>query len=292
MIKRIGHYTTGFKYFKKYKQQITDENEIEKLRALKIPPAYQDVVIINNKKIIAYGYDSKGRKQVIYHPEFVKKRNAKKYQKIIDSEHLFTKLKNKINRDIKHSDQKTKEIAIIIYLIFHCGFRIGNEKYEKSNQSYGLTTLKFLHLKFDSNCIEFDFIGKKGVRNQSSCKHTYICEYLRSKKITADETDNVFSYVDENNNNKNIRSNDVNDYLKTIDKHIQLTSKDLRTWNANHLFIKFFQDSYKQKQKNPVKHAIDLVAEQLHNTPAICKKSYIDPKIIDHANSIIDQKYM
>ena len=278
-IKRSGNYKTGFKYYKN-NQEITNIHEIEKIRALKIPPAYENVTILNTKKVLAFGYDSKGRKQVIYHPDFVRQRNAKKYKKIIESAHLFTKIKNKIMRDIKNQDTFTKEIAMVIYLIFHCGFRIGNEKYEKTNQSYGLTTMKFSHLTFNNkDCIEFDFVGKKGVRNQSSCNHKYICAYLKEKKASSEETSNVFS----------VKSHDVNEYLRTIDKSIHLTSKDLRTWNANHLFIKFFQDKKIQEQKNPVKRAIELVAHELHNTPVICKKSYIDPRIIDHANAVIEK---
>jgi DNA topoisomerase-1 len=279
-IKRSGNYKIGFKYYKN-NQEITDIQEIEKIRALKIPPAYENVTILNNKKVVAFGYDSKGRKQVIYHPDFVRQRNAKKYKKIIEFAHLFTKIKNKIMRDIKSQDQYTKEIAMVIYLIFHCGFRIGNEKYEKTNQSYGLTTMKFSHLAFDKKeCIAFDFVGKKGVRNQSSCNHKYICAYLKEKKASSHETSNVFS----------VKSHDVNEYLRSIDKDIQLTSKDLRTWNANHLFIKFFHDKKIQEQKNPVKRAIEMVANELHNTPAICKKSYIDPRIIDHANEVIENQ--
>lgn len=286
-IKRIGNYKTGFKYYKNNKE-ITNTDEIDKIKGLKIPPAYDSVTILNNKKILAFGYDSKGRKQVIYHPDFIKGRNAKKYKKIIDSAHLFTKIKNKIARDIRSVDQKTKEIAMIIYLIFNCGFRIGNEKYEKVNQSYGLTTLKFTHLTIpdnQKNCIRFDFIGKKGVRNESSCHHKYICEYLKEKKASSQESDNIFSY---NDGSRHIKSMDVNEYLNSIDKNIHLTSKDLRTWNANHLFIKFFQDKKIQEQKNPVKRAIEHVAHELHNTPAICKKSYIDPKIIEHATTMME----
>jgi DNA topoisomerase-1 len=143
-IHRLGTYATGFKYYKN-KIEITSNDEIEKLKLLKIPPAYDNVSIINNSKIIAFGYDSKNRKQVLYNPKFIAKQNAKKYDKISASIKFFSKLKKKIATDLgsgSGGDEKTMAIAVILTLIFTCGFRIGNKKYEKENNSVGLTTLK------------------------------------------------------------------------------------------------------------------------------------------------------
>lgn len=284
-IQRVGDYTTGFKYYQNNKE-ITNQTTIDNIKLLKIPPAYQDVIIINTKKILAFGYDSKGRKQVIYHPDFVKRQSEKKYDKILESMKLFEKIKNKVLRDIKSTDAKTREIAMIIFLIINCGFRIGNEKYEKTNQSYGLTTLKFSHLKFlDRDKLEIDFIGKKGVHNHAICDNKYIFQYLKEKQNNHKD-DNVFY---DNDRDKKIRSVDVNEYLKAIDSTIKITSKDLRTWNANNLFIKFFKDKNIQTQRNPVKRAIEQVAEKLHNTYSICKKSYISPKIIEYAEKLVEK---
>lgn len=279
-IERVGDYTTGFKYYKNGKQ-ITDQATLDKIKLLKIPPAYQDVVIINTRKILAYGYDSKRRKQVIYHPDFVKQQSEKKYTKILESMKLFERIKNKVSRDMKSSDTKTREIAMIVYLIINCGFRIGNEKYEKTNQSYGLTTLKFSHLSFTGiGKLEIDFIGKKGVRNIGVCDNKYIFMYLKEKLADADTNDNVFS----------CKSSDVNEYLKGFDETVKITSKDLRTWNANYLFIKYFKDKDIQQARNPVKRSIEEVAKRLHNTPSICKKSYISPKVIEYAEGLLEKE--
>ena len=288
-ISRVGNYKTGFKYYKN-KVEITNSDEIDKIKLLKIPPAYENVTIINNKKIIAYGYDSKNRKQVLYNPKFIAKQNIIKYKKISSSIKFFSKLKKKIARDLSNTDEKIKAIAIIITLIFTCGFRIGNKKYEKENNSVGLTTLKYNHLKFENNKITIDFIGKKGVRNLAYCNHKIINEYLSNKyKITTSKDDYIFSY----GTNKIITSNDVNEYLKKISNYYSdtktntiITTKDLRTWNANTLFITFFKKLRRNDnndnsniEKN-IKKAIEMVAEKLHNTYSICKKSYIDPEII------------
>jgi DNA topoisomerase-1 len=308
-INRVGNYNTGFKYYKN-KIEITNEDEIEKIRLLKIPPAYENVIIINNKKIIAYGYDSKNRKQVLYNPAFIAKQNAKKYNKIAASINIFTKLKKKIAADLNSGDEKIKAIAIIITLILTCGFRIGNKKYEKENNSVGLTTLKYKHLKFENNKCLIDFIGKKGVRNTAFCDNNKIYEYLHNKYKKSATEDYVFTYVSyvSNEDVKIVSSSDVNEYLKINSKlyskgdDIIITTKDLRTWNANTLFIQYYNKLRKRRgvregeggdvkrdkeNKRDIKSAIELVAEKLHNTYSICKKSYIDPEIIANAEKQI-----
>lgn len=285
MIRREGDYKSGFKYYRNG-TEIKDKAEIEHIKELKIPPAYQNVVIVNTKKIVAYGYDSKGRKQVLYQPAFVKRQNDKKFKKIFASMETFEKLKDVIERDMKNKkDIKKKEIAIIINLIFTCGFRIGNKKYEKENNSVGLTTLKFSHMQFAKNKIHIDFIGKKGVRNTAICHNKMIFKYLYDKAQKFKETDYVFSYY-----GKNITSADVNEYLRAVDEDMKITSKDLRTWNANYLFMKFFKEIQESDEnvKNPIKKAIEMVANKLHNTYSICKKSYIDPKVIKYAEKMTD----
>ena len=304
-IHRLGTYATGFKYYKN-KIEITNNDEIEKIKLLKIPPAYDNVTIINNPKIIAFGYDSKNRKQVLYNPKFIAKQNAKKYDKISASIKFFSKLKKKIATDLGGSsgsgDEKTLAIAVILTLIFTCGFRIGNKKYEKENNSVGLTTLKYKHLKFEkNNKILIDFIGKKGVRNIATCDNLKIYDYLNTKfknvataataTATAKMEDYIFSYGAENS--KVITSSDVNEYLRTISKRyskdIIITTKDLRTWNANMLFLTFFKKLRKARRgeenrdtekivNKDVKRAIEMVAEKLHNSYSICRKSYIDPR--------------
>lgn len=325
-ITRLGTYKTGFKYYKN-KIEITNEDDIEKIRLLKIPPAYENVSILNNKKIIAFGYDSKNRKQVLYQPDFIAKQTAKKYDKISTSIKFFSKLKKKIATDLgsgsggSGGDEKTLAIAVIITLILTCGFRIGNKKYEKDNNSVGLTTLKYKHLKFDNEkqgVLLIDFIGKKGVRNVAECDNKIIYEYMYNKYIKAAaataataataKEDYVFCY----DGAKVITSSDVNEYLRVISSQYSgkeaepiITTKDLRTWNANTLFITYYNKLRKSRSRDSrkdakdaakdtlvssanlktinkdIKTAIEMVSAKLHNSYSICKKSYIDPKIIE-----------
>ena len=262
--KRIGNYKIGFKYLYSNGKEILDDKIIQYIKSIKIPPAYNNVIIfLNAKKILAYGYDSKNRKQVIYNPEFIKKQNKLKFIKYMNLRKYIYKIKRNIKTDLNSSNIKKKEIAIILYLILYCGFRIGNDKYLKENNTYGLTTLEYKHLNLNTpNLIKIEFIGKKGVLNKSFCKNEIIYNYLLSKK----------------NNVKLFKcsSNDVNKYLKTINSDI--TTKDLRTWNANELFIKYM------KQNLSVSNALKKVASKLHNTSAVCKKNYIDPSLLEQYN--------
>lgn len=222
------------------------------------------------KKIIDVRYNPSGKKIYIYNPDFIALQSKRKYERILKQHSLFKKVKKTILKDIKSSDIRKKEIAIILYLIIYCGFRVGNKRYEK--QSYGISTIKFKHIPFASdNCLEFDFIGKKSIRNIAKCSNKDICKYLKNKKKKHSDDDYVFP---------KISSKNVNDYLKEFNE--KLSSKDLRTWVANILFVKYVVISQKRKEKNPIKAAIIRVSYQLHNTPAVCKKNYIDENVIRH----------
>lgn len=240
---------------------------------IKIPPAYTNVYIYpegKNNKILAYGYDNRNRKQVIYNPEYIKKQHEKKYKKIIKLNKIFKTIYEDINKIIESNKYNNNyDIAIVIYMIINCGFRIGNEKYKNENNSFGITTLLFKHLNFYKNELTIDFIGKKGVRNISKCLNTYIIKYLKNKKKNNLDDNKVFD----------ITSYDVNNFLKKYNEKI--TSKDLRTWNANNLLIEYMKLQEIKNAKNPVKKAIEKVADKLHNTYHICVKSYINPILIE-----------
>ncbi len=256
-VQRIGTYKTGFKYFNR-NNEITDEKQLDFFKSLKIPPAYDNVTIINGKKIIAYGYDSKNRKQVIYHPKFILSQNNIKFQKIKNSIKYFSRLKRKIKKDINREDID-KICAIIINLIIDCGFRIGNKKYEIDNNSYGLTTLKKKHIFIENKFIKIDFIGKKNVRNVAICKNKEIYNFFLNRIKDIGEDEYIFKH-----NDKTITSNAVNKYLYNFYKkfNLKITTKDLRTLNANTLFMKFFNKNI--NYKNPIKKSIEDTALKLH----------------------------
>ena len=167
-------------------------------------------------------------------------------------------------------DNKEKQIATILKIIMDCNFRIGNDKYTKDNNSYGVSTLENQHIKIKNNKVIIDFIGKKGVRNECEIKNKKIIRTLKAKKKLLNNKDRIFTYR-KNNKYYHIKSNDVNIYLKKLGNY---TTKNFRTWSANIELIKNLKN-------NNLKLAIENVANKLHHTPAICKKNYLDPKLIE-----------
>ena len=222
--------------------------------------------------------------KVIYNPNFISKQNSAKFKKIKDSIKYFSRLKREIKKDIS-SNSINKICAIIITLILDCGFRIGNKKYEINNNSYGLTTLKKEHIFIENNFIKIDFIGKKKVRNTAICKSKDIYNFFFDRLDNIRDEEYIFKY-----NDKCITSNDVNKYLYNFYKkfNLKITTKDLRTLNANTLFMKFFKLNI--NSENPIKKSIEDTAIKLHNTYAVCKKNYIDPEIIKMAESQLNKK--
>ena len=264
------------KYYDKKGGEIKDEGYIKKIiTGIYIAPAYNNVKINLNKcaKVLAIGYDDKGRSQYVYNKDFTKNQSDKKFDRMIDFGKHFKKINDKINDDLYTvKDSKNKQIAIILKLIIECHFRIGNDVYSKKNKSYGTTTLQQKHIKIkNKNEITIDFNGKKNVRNRCTIKNKKLIKTLKQKKKTIGKEDRIFSYR-KGRRYYNIKSGDVNKYLKQFGN---FTAKDFRTWGANIELIKQLI-----KKTSILKKCIDTVADKLHNTPAICKSNYLDPEII------------
>lgn len=275
----------GEKYFDvATKKEIKSEKTLEYIKSLRIPPAYKNVVIHpKNSKILAYGYDSKDRKQVIYNKKFIEEQKKQRFEKIIKLNSIFAKIQKSIKKNIKHhKDIKRSLVCLILQIMILCNFRIGCEKYMRENKSYGLTTLEWKHIEFLKNGkVAIKFIGKKGVPNEAILRDKLCINFLR-KLYQHKESDNrVFKYIDSKNTIHHIHASDVNNYLQTF--HPDITCKDIRTAMANYLYIKYFQEnSHIENPKKRQIESIKQVAEQLHNTPAVCKSSYINPAILEY----------
>lgn len=280
--KRDNKYT--YQYFDKRSNKIDNSVAKKVLEGLYIPPAYKDVKInLNNKeKVLAIGYDEKDRPQYIYNKTFTKKRDKKKFMKMIDFGESYKKIMNQVKRDIHtEGDNKNKQIAMAILLVVECGIRVGSEKYRDENNSYGATTLEPRHFKIKGEIVEVDFIGKKGVRNTGKIRSKRLSKNLRIKKRTFRPNEPIFSY---RTGNKwySLKNIDVNKYLK---KFGNFSSKNFRTWVANLSFITELLNTDKSlsesQKKNNLNKCIEKVAEKLNNTKLVCKKNYIDPYLIE-----------
>ena len=277
---------------------LTNEKEIDRINHMRIPKAYHGVMVSKNprSKVQAYGYDSKERKQVMYASWFLEKQSAKKFEKVFELDKIMPSVLNRMKTDIEvdktSGNMKNRGIAVLLYLMLACGFRIGNEKYATTNKSYGLTTLEVRHVKVRKakHEIEIRFIGKKGVENngivrkdQSPLVYKYLVKAIKGKS----KNEQVFD---------SISSEDVNEYLRSISPHI--TSKDLRTWNANNIFLSRvlqkanecdLQGDGVRESRKVLLEAIKEAANHLHHTRDVCKKNYLHPSIVEYAEIVVVQ---
>ena len=226
-----------YKYYDKRHNEILNRQIIsDAKKGLYIPPAYDNVKInlCKDAKVLAIGYDDKDRAQYIYNKEHKKASTIKKFNHMYDFGMKFKEINRKINSDLySYNDSKEKQVAMILKLIMDCNFRVGNEKYCKENNSFGVTTLQKKHIKIKSNKVIIDFNGKKNVRNTCTVRNKKIIKTLRQKRKTLNNDDNLFTYRVGSKYYK-IKSSDVNNYLKVFG---DFSAKNFRTWGANIEFI-------------------------------------------------------
>lgn len=275
----------GFQYFDADGKRVTDEDELERIRLLVIPPAWTDVWICpyRNGHIQATGRDTKGRKQYLYHERWRERRNLVKFSRMIAFGEALPALRKQVDRDLKLPGlPREKVLAAVIELLDTTHMRIGNPEYAKSNQSYGLTTLRDKHVEVSGSAIHFEFRGKSGIEHSLALRDKRLARIIqRSKDVPGYE---LFQYIDEDGAHRPITSGDVNAYLRDITGQ-DFTAKDFRTWGGTLLAIVAFQecepcDTFKQAKQN-VTTTIKRVAEQLGNTPTVCRKYYVHPLVIE-----------
>ena len=275
----------GFSYLTANGDRITDEKELARLKALKIPPALQDVWMchLDNGHLQATGRDTKRRKQYFYHPDWRKVRSQHKFNRML----LFGASLPLIRQTTtKHLRQKglsrEKVLATVVQLLETTLIRVGNDRYAKKNRSFGLTTLRDRHVKIKNSKIKFEFRGKSGVDHEIELKDRRLANVIKKcQEIPGYE---IFKYYDDNGDRHFIDSGDVNDYLQTITGK-DFTAKDFRTWMGT-LFTAIELDELGEFEsetaaKKNITAAIKEAAKQLGNRPATCRKYYVHPAIIE-----------
>lgn len=274
------------RYTDKYGKKVSARVIKQYTENLYIPPAYDKVKINKNKKdkVLAIGYDTKGRAQYVYNESFKTSQSEQKFKKMKQFGEAYPSIMRRVHKDMyTEGDSKEKQIALVLRLVTDCCFRIGNEKYEKDNHSHGITTLHREHIKVKGTRVEIDFIGKKGVRNKCTIKNKKLNRVLKTKKRCAGKKDKLFMYR-RGKCFHDLKSSDVNAYLKHFG---DFSVKDFRTWIANlelisQLTKQTIDVSLSKAQKTKcVNSALDKVAEKLHNTRSVCKNNYVDPYLVE-----------
>lgn len=268
--------------FDKNHKEIHNKDVVEYIKKLVIPPAYKDVKIFYEKspKILFEGYDDKGRKQQIYSPAHKKKAAKKKFCHLLNFGRQLPKIKADINKNIKADKlSRVKLISLIIKIVMICGFRIGNLKYQKLYNSFGISNIHTKHVKQTKNGLVIKFLGKKGVVNECIITNAFLISEIKKLLVGKKPRDYVFSC------DGVIRAIEINNWLKKYDKHI--TSKMFRTYVTNTMFIEFMRDKgsaakhdLKTRKKNVV-DAMKIISCQINNTPNICRKEYLFIEILN-----------
>ncbi len=263
---------------------ITDRKEIVRIKSLAIPPAYTDVWIcpIANGHLQATGRDARGRKQYRYHKRWREIRDETKFDRMVAFAKALPAIRAAVERDIaKTGLPREKILATLVSLLEETSIRVGNEEYARENDSFGLTTLQEEHAEVKGSTVTFHFRGKSGKEHEIAVKDKRVAKIVKASQDLPGQ--NLFEYVGDDGAPHPVHSEDVNDYLREIAEG-DFTAKDFRTWEATMscaLELAAIQVEGKGEAKTAVTEAIKRVAEKLGNTPAVCKKSYIHPGVID-----------
>ena len=273
-----------FEYLDTDGKRIRDKQRLLRIKRLAIPPAWNDVWICPspNGHIQATGRDARGRKQYRYHERWRELRDENKFERLAAFAKTLPKIRRRVAKDLKLPGvPREKVVATIVQLLERTFIRIGNEEYARENKSFGLTTIRERHVTIRGARLRFRFRGKSGRQHEVDVTDRRIAKI--ASKCQELPGQNLFQYVN-NGEVRDVTSQDVNDYLREISGE-NFTAKDFRTW-AGTLFAamalnlqgKF--ESQKQAKAN-IKTAICAVAELLGNTPAICRKCYVHPTVLE-----------
>ena len=273
-----------FCYFDPAGQRITDPDEIRRINALAVPPAYTDVWICADPRghLQATGRDARGRKQYRYHPRWREVRDLDKYSRLRDFGLALPKLRKRLEALLAAPGfSRDKVMATVITLLDATLIRVGNTQYARDNRSYGLTTLRNRHVEINGSAILFQFRGKSGVEHQITVKDRRLARII--KRCQEIPGQNLFQYLDENGERHSITSSDVNAYLQTL-TGADFTAKDYRTWAGSALALAVLRELQWQPESEAKRHVVEMVknvARQLGNTPAVCRKCYIHPAVLE-----------
>lgn len=284
--RRLGSKRRGFRYENAAGRRITNEADMERISALVIPPAWKHVRISPSprSRLQAIGIDTSGRVQYIYHPQYAARQQRKKYEKVERFGEHLPALRRQTNEDINlEGFPRERVLAVIVRIINDLYFRVGSEKSVKRYRTYGVTTLRNHHLEIKrGGRLHFNFVGKHHVRHRV----VHVDEELAAlmgdiKKIGGAK---LFNYYDADGKVRAIHPRDVNEYIKSATTQ-EFSAKDFRTWGGTLLAaIELAEigkaEDEKQAKSNLVR-AVKRVAEQLGNTPTVCRSCYIHPKVIE-----------
>jgi DNA topoisomerase IB len=278
----------SFDYVRPDGRRVTDAAELERIAALAIPPAYEDVWICTDPRghLQATGRDARGRKQYRYHPRWRLFRDGAKFERMPEFGRALPHLRERLRRDLALTGlPREKVLAVVVRLLDATRLRIGNDEYARANGSYGLTTLTNRHVRFVADGrLVLRFRGKGGAEQEVVIDDKRLARLVRSCHQLPGQR--LFQYVDDAGELKPIDSGQVNAYLKAA-MGADFTAKDFRTWGATLRALAIMHATPLPERRSEralnacIVEAVRKVARELRNTPAVCRKSYINPLVFD-----------
>jgi DNA topoisomerase I len=276
----------GFYYLAPDGRRITDGPTLDRIRALVLPPAWTDVWICPwpNGHIQALGTDARGRRQYRYHDEWRKRRDAEKFEHMMVFAQALPSLRAVVDAHLDERGLSRNRVLACATRLLELGFfRIGSEGYAEENNTFGLATMRRRHVSVAGDMVTFDYVAKSGKRRIQSVVDPRVAKIVRQLKERQGGGHELLAYRD-GKRWVDVKSADINTYLKEQTGE-PISAKDFRTWNATVLcgvgLARHNGPVTATAQKRVVAAAIKEVAEYLGNTPAVCRSSYIDPRIVD-----------
>jgi DNA topoisomerase-1 len=283
-IRREGTKETGFHYRNPSGSLIDDDASLARIRKLGIPPAWQEVRIArgDSAPLQAVGLDKKGRTQYLYHSRFRAQREEEKFKRVVEFGEALPALRRRVRADLKRAGLDREHVlASIVRLIDQGFFRVGNDKSAKSEATYGLTTILAKHVRVEGSVISFDYVGKWRKSQKRAIEDAEVAEVIEQLRRLREPE--LFVFID-NGKTRDVKDRHVNDYIQSI-IGANFTAKDFRTWAGTLLcsiaLAMQGQGASKTERKRKIKQAVQAASEQLGNTPAVCRASYICPRLLD-----------
>ncbi|HEY4338826.1 MAG TPA: hypothetical protein VGM97_02660 [Steroidobacteraceae bacterium] len=278
----------GFYYLTPARRRLSSATELRRIESLAVPPAYENVWICLSPRghLQATGQDARGRKQYRYHPQWRAVRDNAKFDRMVAFGEALPKLRRRLARDLALPGlPRQKVLAAVVKLLYTTRARVGNVEYARENKSFGLTTLRNRHVTFmqDGRAV-LQFRGKSGVQHELRIDDKRIVRIVQSCQNLPGQ--HLFQYLADDGSRCPVGSGQVNDYLREV-MGDDFTAKDFRTWGATVRALVLLDrlprqpDASESAIKKAIAGVVKQVAAELRNTPAVCRKSYINPVVFD-----------
>ncbi len=274
----------GFTYRDREGATIRDHETLARIRSLAVPPAWTDVWICPDPRghLQATGRDARGRKQYRYHPRWREVREEHKFDRLLAFGEALPSIRRQVDRDLRrHTLDRRKVLAAVVSLLERTGIRIGNDEYARENHSFGLTTLRDRHVSIHGAEIRFEFRGKRGKPHQVGLRNRRLARIVQACQAIPGQE--LFQYLDENDERQAVSSEDVNEYLRDAAGG-EFTAKDFRTWAGTMLGAAALYELGGARTRGGARarilEAIDRVADRLNNTRAVCRRYYVHPDLL------------